>query len=167
MKNLTKTDVYFNQLQTLLNQGMITLAPKLIFQLDNGDYEVHRKYRIHSDTNNYVVHRHRDEKVVRFNKLKNAVTWCLIDDRGVIHTGERIQALDMLQTAVDTEILQHQRFIKDCSLELYGIYLTKLTENLVKQKRIQKELDGYVRDARERQLMEIENATKRDGHKRD
>jgi hypothetical protein len=165
MKNTSKTDIYFNKLKSLLEEGMLTLGPRYIFQLANGDYEIYNKYRIHKESAHYLVHRHRDEQDFRFNKLRNAVTWCIYNTRDDIAGSNRIVELDRQQTATDIEIQQHKRMLGTCSPELYPIYVTKLQENLVKQKQIQTKLDKYITTARQWQLKETENATKRNEHK--
>jgi hypothetical protein len=113
----------------------------------------------------YTVLRHRDEQVFTFGRLRNAVTWCLYNRRDDIRLSNRIQELDRRQTTAHVEIQQYQQLLKTCAIELYSIYAIKLEEALTKQKQIQTELDKYITTARQWQLKETENATKRNEYK--
>lgn len=115
----------------------------LIFQNDDGSYELFDKYHISKEINGYKVVSNSIEKI--FASLKNAVTWCVFDSRNKMHQSKRIEYLDKMLAGTEVNIMIHKNLIKKTSdLENKLIYVSKLSQEQVRKKEMLEELDEFI-----------------------
>jgi len=117
----------------------------IVYQNEDGSYELFNKYKIVKNKNNGYMVYIWDSNPILFYSLKNAVAWCTYDKRNRILDAERIYYLDSGLMRVDAMIEQHQRLAKKSSTsDTKLIYLAKLTEEKLRKKQMAAEMSRYV-----------------------
>lgn len=117
----------------------------LIFQNDDGSYELFDKYLINKHVAGYLITSKycTDGKI--FSSLKNAVTWCIFDNKNKVHQTNRIEYLDKMLAGTEVNILVHKKLIEKTSdIEHKLIYVSKLSQEQVRKKEMLEELDDFI-----------------------
>lgn len=121
------------------------LADVIVYQNEDGSYELFNKYRIVKEPKNEYTVYTGGANPLSFYSLKNAVAWCTYAKRNKILDSDRIHYLDSGLVRVEAMIEQHQRLAKKANTpDNKLIYLAKLTEEKLKKKQMVAEMSGYV-----------------------
>lgn len=120
-----------------------------IFQHEDGTYEFFNKYYIKEDSTGYQVSFKYSSTVKLFNSLKNAVTWCIFENRNKFGKAQRIEHIDKMICSTDLNIQIHKRLIhKSKDLENKLIYIAKLNEDQIKRKSYIREMTDYINESK-------------------
>jgi hypothetical protein len=132
----------------LLFASNIDVINDIIFQDLDGSYMLFNRYKISVMDNGQIVVNTFSENLY-FNKLKNAVAWCVFEKRNKWDTANRIKELDFKMGSLETSISQSVKLIKKTKdLEYKLIYSAKLSNDQYKRKSIIQELEKYVLDSK-------------------
>lgn len=117
-----------------------------IFRNEDGSYELFNTFIIFSEKNKFKVTKKTSFISKNFASLKNAVTWCIYEQRNKITESQRIEELDRLIFSLDAEIELHKQLIeKTKNIDNKLIYYAKLTDEQVKRKTLAEEITKYVK----------------------
>lgn len=84
-----------------------------------------------------------------FSSLKNAVTWCTLEQRSLIKEVQRIQDLDDLIAGFDVELALIKKKIANCSdEESRSIFQAKFKQLKLKKATAMKEIELLVEDSK-------------------
>jgi hypothetical protein len=119
-----------------------------ILQHDNGSYEFFNKYIILKEKKYYrLIYKYNSTEKL-FSSIKNAVAYCIFEERNKFYEAERIEYLDQMLSGKDLSISHYRKLIgKTTDLETKLIYLAKLTEEENKKKLFTEELLGYIQES--------------------
>lgn len=121
----------------------------LIFQNQDGSYELFNKYRISQENNLYNVTFNTGFTNKSFSSLRNAVAWCIFDNRNKISQTKRIEHLDKIIAGIDVSIQVHKNLIdKTQELENKLIFVSKLSQEQAKKKQMIKEMDDFIEESK-------------------
>ena len=139
------------QLEKLMKTDFVgQLEDVIIFQNPDNSYELFNMYHINkNDTNEYVVKMHTTFTTHNFNTLKHAVAWCTFDKRNMLYQSKRILKLDNLLAGLEVDISLHTKMFKSAkNTDDRLIFLSKLSEDKLKKRRITDELYTYINDSK-------------------
>lgn len=130
------------------NNNNIGILNEVVFQDIDGSYLLFNRYRIkNTEYNQYLVDTYTEQ--LCFNKLKNAVAWCVYSKRKKWDVANRVKELDFKMGSLDLSISQSVNLIKKTKdIEYKLIYSAKLSNDQYKRKSIIQELDKYILDSR-------------------
>jgi hypothetical protein len=124
-----------------------------IFQDENGDYCLFNKYVIHKTDGMYKVNIDYSFNTYTFSSLKNAAVWCTLDKRNKILEASNMLVLDQRLAGLDAAIVIHSHLVKKAKNdEDKLIYLSKLSQERAKKRKVLSEIDHYIRDSKRWQL---------------
>lgn len=138
-------DRTLGKLEKVISKSYIKdLEDIIVYQNEDGSYELFNKYRIVKTTDEYSVYISANNPLT-FYSLKNAVAWCTYDRRNRVLDSDRIHYLDTGLVRVDAMIEQHQKLAKKAKIsDTKLIYLAKLTEEKLQRKQMLSEINSYV-----------------------
>ena len=139
------------QLDKLMKPNIIgDLEDVIIFQNNDGSYELFNMYHITKNENNeYIVTMHTTFTTHNFNTLKHAVAWCTFDKRNMFYQANRILKLDNLLAGLEVDISLHTKIFKNAKdTDNRLIVLSKLSEDKLKKRRYTDELYTYINDSK-------------------
>ena len=146
----------------LAQQELEQLEPNLILKV--GDtYTAFGKYEItNSDGAVRVVYQDRD--VGTFCNTKNAISYCIADNRNLLNLARRIKELDSRLQQTDNGI-NCRTAVKDRtkSSEMRELATVKLQHRQARQKWIKAELEKCIKSAKYLHLKGFSNETERTG----
>jgi hypothetical protein len=135
----------------------------LVWQNDNGDYELFGKYRIKSMNPGYQVF-YNDQEISVFSSTRNAVSWCIADKycnytlaREILVIDRKIELLknDIFTRSAVADLSKKAQFREDIG--------TKLETKIIYKKALEIELTKCVNWAKYRQQRGFINETARTG----
>ena len=122
----------------------------LIYSNDDGQYVLFDKYFIAKAPGHFKLLRIRDDVILEFSYVRNAIAWAILDDKCRISEANRILELDQKMGSLKAEILLHKKHRTEISRD-------KLSNSLSKQKKFQWELDKYIMMAKQCQERGFKN----------
>jgi hypothetical protein len=143
------------QLEKLMKADFVgQLEDVIIFQNPDNSYELFNTYHIvKNDNNEYIVKMHTTFTSHNFNTLKHAVAWCTFDKRNLLYQSDRIRTLDNLLAGLEVDISIHTKLFKNSkNADDRLIFLSKLSEDKLKKRRITDELYTYINDSKRWQI---------------
>ena len=153
----------FDILAKLLSkEKTTTLERQVIYQLNDGSYNLFGTYIIKKHQETYIVEKNHTYTSHTFSELKNAVTWVTLDKCQNINDAARILFLDGLLAGVSHNILVHETLAKKVSdSDQRAVYATKLNEDRLKKQSILQEMNHYIQKCKSWQYRQFEiNAAK-------
>lgn len=151
-------DKIMNKVSEFFNTRLLsTVGDITIFQNDDGSYELFNRYTIQKNPYGFkVVHIYNsDEKL--FSSLKNAVTWCVFENRKKYQKAQRIEYLDKMIAGMDLNIEMHKKLIKKSTdTEIKLIYAAKLSDEQNKKKIMLHEMSGYIHESKALQTQKFD-----------
>ena len=154
MKTYSKKS--YKSLRTIVSTIYDQLANKIIVKI-NDQYVLYDKYIIKRNVDNIVVCRQRDDKIITFGVMKNAIIWIILDYNYKFIESDRIKVLDSLLVDISIDKQIHLK-LKNCkNISQHIIYINKLQEDNIKHKRIMAEIDKYYKMANMCHTKEIKN----------
>ena len=139
------------QLEKLMKTEFVgQLEDVIIFQNIDNSYELFNMYHINKNHNNeYIVKMRTTFTTHNFNTLKHAVAWCTFDKRNMFYQSTRILKLDNLLAGLEVDISLHTKMFKNAkNTDDRLIFLSKLSEDKLKKRRITDELYTYINDSK-------------------
>lgn len=132
------------KIERFLNKQLPGVEDLLFLKSDTG-YELFNKYFIQIDDRGYyiVTVKNKVGEHVFYN-IQNAVTWCIYENRKKTKDVRRIEYLDNNLGSIEVSMGIHKRMLTSKSSADKSITLTKLNEETLKRKTMQKELNRYV-----------------------
>jgi hypothetical protein len=133
------------KIEKFLEREFNSAVGKLFLYDQNGDYLIFGKYVIKKmPKGEYLVTLKNTFTKKVFYKLKNAVSWCIFDNKNMISTSVRIDKLDHQLASIDAVIELHTKLFKTTkNLDSKLIYLAKLKEEKLKKNHVSFELNRY------------------------
>lgn len=153
----------FDILNKLLNKEKIShLERKMVFQDNDGSYNLFGTYIIKKNKDGYVVEKKHTYTTHLFTELKNAVTWSTLDKCQNFNDSARVLYLDKLLCGTMYNLLVHENLCKKTQdIEKRILYLTKINEDKIKKRSIMAELHIYTEKCKSWQYRQFElNSTK-------
>jgi len=148
---MSKRNYPEKQLEKLMKTEFVgQLEDVIIFQNPDNSYELFNMYHINKNENNeYIVQMNTTYTVHNFNTLKHAVAWCTYDKRNMLYQSNRILKLDNLLAGLEVDISLHTKMFKNSkTTDDRLIFLSKLSEDKLKKRRITDELYTYINDSK-------------------
>jgi hypothetical protein len=134
----------------LVNSTRIEKAKEnLVFIGENGEYELFNAYTIIQKNNSFVVTKNKVHGSHTFSTLKNAVLWATSDKRQRYYIADRVIELDRKLASLDMSIKLHKKlYAKTDKSANKAVYLNKFSDEIIQQDQINRELSGYLAEAK-------------------
>jgi len=156
----------FTKLQEFIKSSMPSVSKFIIYDTEDGRYIMFERYAISKYDNQVMVTRYSDEHMFKFNKLRHAVAWAVLDKNKRYWEATRLIELDIRLTALEVDIEQHKRIKNNTpDMNRYSIMLDKIQHDVALQTKFQKEIDKYIIMANDCQLKGFENELTRSSGK--
>jgi hypothetical protein len=148
----------FDILNKILNkEKMSILERKMIFQDDDGSYNLFGTYIIKKTIMGFVVEKKYTHIVQTFMDLRNAVTWSTLDKCQNFNDSARVLYLDQLLSGTTQNMMAHENLCKKTKdLEKRILYLNKINEDKIKKRSISIELNNYTEKCKMWQYRQFE-----------
>lgn len=128
----------------------------LFFKNENGEYELFDRYIISKCNNLYQISSQYFTENKLFSNLRNAVTWCIFDNRNKLPECKRIEYLDKMLAGADVNIIVHKKLInKENDLEYKLIYASKLSQEEARKKQMLNEMDKFIKESQRWQAIKF------------
>jgi hypothetical protein len=143
-------DVMLNKISQFLSKDFLQNMSNIsMIQNSDGSYEFFNRFTVHQVKTGYEVHLKYNSDVKLFSSLKNALTWCIFENRTKFIQARRIEYLDNMLTGIEVSIEVHKNLIKKASnIESQLIYIAKLSEEQAKRKLMIQELSLFVNESK-------------------
>jgi len=136
---------------------MSILERKMIFQDDDGRYNLFGTYLIGKTDMGFVVEKKHTHTVYTFMDLKNAVTWSTLDKCQNFNDSARVLYLDKLLSGTIQNMITHENLCKKTKdIEKRILYLNKINEDKIKKHSISKEINNYTEKCKAWQYRQFE-----------
>jgi len=151
------------EVERVFRQEFRDLMPNVIWQNDDGVYEVFGRYRIHPESHGFRVFCSATDVGV-FSNTKTALSWCIADKNQAYNTARELLETDCKLSAITSDIATRAA-IGDRSRDpvLREIILTKLESKIIHKKHLENQLSKYVSWAKYVQQRGFEDETARTG----
>ena len=133
----------------------------LIYTEDDDTYILFEQYSIKKLTDGVVLYRFRDEREFKFNRIRNATAWAILDKYNKFFEANRVKELDSKLESILVDKLIHSKLKRSSNLEERSIHSNKFETDCLKEKRFRNELDKYIIMAKNCQQRGFENELKR------
>jgi hypothetical protein len=120
-----------------------------IFQYENGKYELFDKYIIEKVINGFKVINKLNWIEKTFGNLKNAVAWCIFDEKNRVFETKRIEYLDIIIDGLESDITMHKKLLsstKDVDQQI--IYSAKLSQSQTKKTIYYREINKFINESK-------------------
>ena len=143
MTNITKLAQFFdNELKSDVKNVIITCDR-------SGVYELFGKYVINQDSLGFKVRGiTTGSTLYSFSTLKNAVTWCTLQNEGRMSDAGRLYYLDSKICSIEFDIVVHKKMLESASEQNRLIYRIKLQEDTYKRRAVLKEINSYINSSK-------------------
>jgi len=144
MTNITKLAQFFdNQLKSDVKNVIITCDDR------SGVYELFGKYVIDQDALGVKVRGvTTGSTLYSFSTLKNAVSWCTLQNEGRMSDAGRLYYLDSKICSIEFDIAVHKKMLESASAQNRLIYRIKLQEDTYKRRIVLKEINSYINSSK-------------------
>jgi hypothetical protein len=151
------------EFERMFRQEFKNIAPNLIWQNEDGAYEVFGRYRIQPNRPGYRVFC-SDTDVGLFSHTRTALSWCIADKHRAYNTARELLLTDNKLAAL-TQDINTRAAIGDRSNnpDLREIILTKLESKIIQKKVLENQLTKCVSWAKYIQQRGFDNETARTG----
>ena len=143
MTNITKLAQFFdNELKSDVKNVIITCDR-------SGVYELFGKYVINQDSLGFKVRGiTTGSTLYLFSTLKNAVSWCTLQNEGRMSDAGRLYYLDSKICSIEFDIVVHKKMLESASEQNRLIYRIKLQEDTYKRRAVLKEINSYINSSK-------------------
>jgi hypothetical protein len=148
------TDIEFlNSIKKILDPNTVNNIKKFVIIQEKNGYRVFEKYIITKRSQSFhVVQLHNDTEHT-FLTLKNALTWCTLDNKNKIVEAQRVKFLDTQLNGLSVSTSLLERYVrKTRESDKKFIYLNKIIENKLKHNVLLKEIMALSETAKKYQL---------------
>jgi len=149
--------------ERMFRQEFRDLMPNVIWQNDNGVYEVFDRYRISPEKTGYTVFCSATE-VGTFSSTRSALSWCIADKHHAYNTARELLETDRKLASLTADIATRAG-IGDRSRDpvLRETILAKLESKIIHKKHLENQLTKCVKWAKYVQQRGFEDETQRIG----
>ena len=153
------------RINSALEAGFNELMPNVIWQSDDGVYQVFARYQIVPDKQRYTVLRDSNAIGV-FNSTRTALSWCIADKYGKQRLAKELLVLDnRLQQLKDDISVRTTAALNSNNHAFKEAVMTKLETKIIRKKQIEFEINKCINTARCCQNQGFNNETIRTGRK--
>ena len=151
------------EVERVFRQEFRDLMPNVIWQNDDGVYEVFGRYRIQPESQGFRVFCSATDVGV-FATTRTALSWCIADKNQAYNTARELLETDHKLAALTADIATRAA-IGDRSRDpaLRETILTKLESKIIHKKHLENQLTKYVSWAKYCQQRGFEDETARTG----
>jgi len=134
--------------QFLKKEFFNKMADIAMLQNDDGSYEFFNRFTVYPAKNGYKVQLRNSSEFKLFSTLKNALTWCIFENRTKYSQARRIEYLDSMIAGTDVNIEVHKNLLKKTNdIEYKLIYAAKLSEEQNKKRRMVHEMSSFINES--------------------
>lgn len=149
---MTDTEL-LNAIQKIIDPSTVNSIKKFVIIQEKNGYRVFEKYIITKDNKGFKVAKLYNDVTHMFLTLKNALTWCTLDNKNLIVESERVKFLDgqINGLVISTNLLE--RYLKNTKEnDKKFIYSNKIVENKRKHSILLSEITNLSQKARNYQM---------------
>jgi hypothetical protein len=151
------------EIERIFRQEFRDVEHNLIWQNDNGEYEVFGKYRIVPKKPGYRVFCAATE-VGTFNSTRTALSWCIADKHQNFNLARDLLATDNKLYSLTNDIAARAAIAdRSKNIEFRDEVGTKLETKIIRKKELENQLTKYVSWAKYCQQRGFNNETARTG----
>ena len=151
-KPQTEQQVY-QRLNQVVNNTYENLIDHIVIRI-NDQYVLNNQYAIKQDrdTGTSTVTRRRDDTKHKFNSIKLALVWSVLDYNKRYHESGRVQTLDSAVASLAVERKMHERLRNRDG----AVYSSKIQQDTTRMKKYNDEINKYIRLANTLQNKELQ-----------
>jgi len=152
-----------SEIERVFRQEFRDLMPNVIWQNDDGVYEVFGRYRIQPEATGFRVFCSATDVGI-FSNTKTALSWCIADKNCSYNTARELLETDRKLSTITSDIATRAA-MGDRSRDpvLRETILTKLESKIIHKKHLENQLSKYVGWAKYVQQRGFEDETARTG----
>lgn len=164
-KKKTDRTLKTRQLERILGDDLTEMMKNVIWQSDDGVYEVFARYRIVPVEHLFTVY--RDNRLVgEFHATRTALGWCIADKYGRERLAKELLGLDNQLDRVKNDIAARTRAAeRSADINFREAVMTKLETKIIRKKQIEFEINKCINTARSCQNQGFNNETTRTSRK--
>lgn len=142
MKTEVKLDQFFeNELRSDLKEVLITRDQQ-------GRHSLFGKYTV-LPTKRGLYKVFSSDIALEFETIRNAVAWCTLHHAKKYREANRIEALDMKLSSIDTDLAVHRHMLRRrAGDDSKWIYVIKIQEDTYKKRQILNEIKSYINSSK-------------------
>jgi hypothetical protein len=149
--------------ERLFRQEFRNIMPNIIWQTEDGAYQVFGHYRIQPNRPGYRVFCSATDVGV-FSSTRTALSWCIADKHRAYNTARELLTIDNKLTALTHDITTRAALgDRSTSPALREMILTKLESKIIQKKLLENQLTKCVNWAKYIQQRGFDNETARTG----
>jgi hypothetical protein len=158
---MTDQDIALGKISQFLKKEFFNKMTEIaMLQNEDGSYDFFNRYTVYSDKNGVKVYMKYNSDVKLFSSLKNALTWCIFENRTKYTQARRIEYLDHMIAGIDVNIQVHKNLLKKAKDDEYRlIYAAKLSEEQARRRSMVTEMSSFINESKNWQTRKF--ATKR------
>lgn len=151
------------EIERIFRRELQDLLPNMIWQNDNGVYEVFDRYRIEPESGEYRVFCAATDAGL-FATTRNALAWCIADKNKAYNLARELQELDRKLTALSNDIAVRSSLAeRSRRWDFRDPVATKLETKIIRKKQVENRLAKCVNWAKYTQQRGFANETQRIG----
>jgi hypothetical protein len=151
------------EVERLFRQEFRDLLPNVIYQNDDGVYEVFGRYRIIPDHQGFRVFCSDTDEGV-FGSTRSALSWCIADKNKAYNLARELKDLDYKLTALNNDIAVRTALAeRSRKWEFRDPVGTKLETKIIRRKQVENRLAKCINWAKYTQQRGFNNETQRIG----
>ena len=151
------------EVERLFRQEFRELMPNMIYQNDDGVYEVFGRYRIIPDDQGFRVFCSATD-VGTFGTTRSALSWCIADKNQAYNLARELKDLDNKLTALNNDIAVRTVLAeRSRRWEFRDPVGTKLETKIIRRKQVENRLAKCINWAKYTQQRGFNNETQRIG----
>jgi hypothetical protein len=151
------------EVERLFRKEFSEIMPNVIWENNNGEYEVFGRYRIISESHGYRVFCSATD-VGLFGTTKSALSWCIADKNQAYNLARELLELDNKLTALNNDIAVRTAIAERSQRwEFKDDLATKLETKIIRRKQVENQLAKCVSWAKYTQQRGFTNETQRIG----
>jgi len=152
-----------HEVERIFRQEFCDLMPNIIWQNDDGVYEVFGRYRIVPERQEFRVFCSATD-VGTFGTTRSALSWCIADKNQAYNLARELKELDNKLTALNNDIAVRTALAeRSTRWEFRDPVGTKLETKIIRRKQVENRLAKCVSWAKYTQQRGFNNETQRIG----
>ena len=154
-------DIEQNKVAQILKKEFFSkMSDIAMMQNEDGSYEFFNRFTVYPTDNGYQIFIRNSSDIKLFSSLKNALTWCIFENRTKYSQAKRIEYLDCMIAGADMNIQIHRNLMKKATDTEYKlIYAAKLSEEQTRKRQMVAEMTSFINESNNWQTRKF--ATKR------
>jgi len=152
-----------HEVKRMLHQEFRDLMPNVIWQTDDGVYEVFGRYKIAPESQGFRVFCSATD-VGLFATTRSALSWCIADKHQAYNLARKLHYLDSKLTALNNDIAVRSALAeRSRSWEFRDPVGAKLETKIIRRKQVENQLAKCISWAKYSQQRGFNNETQRIG----